>query len=128
MNCQSDHLAKEENTLYRKVVGQLTWLAGMSKPDIIFHVCEASAKLNKATAADIIIINKTMYKLNLHHHPLRYLPSILTIKSFSILLMQALMIYQMEEAKDVKLYSLLRVIVALFTGIHQKSRVLLNLL
>lgn len=127
MNCQSDHLAKEENTLCRKVVGQLTWLAGMSKPDIIFHVCEASAKLNKATAA-IIIINTTMYKLNLHHHPLRYLPSILTIKSFSILLMQALMIYQMEEAKDVKLYSLLRVIVALFTGIHQKSRVLLNLL
>ena len=99
----------------------------MSKPDIIFHVCEASAKLNKAIAA-IIIINTTMYKLNLHHHPLRYLPSILTIKSFSILLMQALMIYQMEEAKDVKLYSLLRVIVALFTGIHQKSRVLLNLL
>ena len=103
----SDHLAKEKNKLYRKVVGQLTWLAGMSKPDIIFHVCEASTKLNKATVADIIIINKTMYKLNLHHHPLQYLPSILTIKSFSILLMQALMIYQMEEAKEVKLYSLL---------------------
>ena len=44
--------------------------------------------------------------------------------------MQALIIYQMEEAKEVKLHSLLimLIIVALFTGIRHESSMLLDLL
>ena len=38
-------------------------MAGTSRPDISFTVCEASTKVNSATVADLLRINKTIKKL-----------------------------------------------------------------
>ena len=46
-------LTEAERTQYRSAVGQLNWVAGISRPDINFSVCEASTKLKYATVADV---------------------------------------------------------------------------
>ena len=49
--------------LYRAIVGQLNWVAGISRPDISFAVCEPSTKFTDATVADIIYVNKIIRKV-----------------------------------------------------------------
>ena len=51
-------MSREEKTAYRSAVGQLNWVAGISRPDISFSVCEASAKFKQATIADVLHANK----------------------------------------------------------------------
>ena len=57
-------LTDKEWSHYRVAVGQLNWLAGISHPEISFDVCQASAKIKSATVADIVDINKVIYKVN----------------------------------------------------------------
>ena len=52
-DCNSP-LTKAERTQYRSAVGQLNWVACISRPDISFSVCEASIKSKKATVANEI--------------------------------------------------------------------------
>ena len=54
---KSSLLSNEEKT-YRSAVGQLNWVAGISRPDIIFSVCEASTNFKQATVADVLYVNK----------------------------------------------------------------------
>ena len=50
-------MSNEEKTC-RSAVGQLNWVAGISRPDIIFSVCEASTNFKQATVADVLYVNK----------------------------------------------------------------------
>ena len=51
-------MSNEEKTSYRSAVGQLNWVAEISRPDISFSVCEASTKFKQATVADVLYVNK----------------------------------------------------------------------
>ena len=62
----SNERLKEKNSLLfnegkktnRSAVGQLNWVAGISRPDISFSVCEASTKFKQATVEDVLYVNK----------------------------------------------------------------------
>ena len=56
-------LSNEEKTSYRSAVGQLNWVAGPSRPDIGFSVCESSTKFKQATVADVLYVNKIIKNL-----------------------------------------------------------------
>ena len=58
MKDRKSPLTASENTLYRSAVGQLNWIAGISRPDISFSVCESSTKFANPTIADIHHVNK----------------------------------------------------------------------
>ena len=45
-------LDKNENRLLRKTVGQLSWAASQSRPDVGFGALDLSTRLNKATFSD----------------------------------------------------------------------------
>ena len=51
-------LSNEEKTSYRSAVEQLNWIAGISRPDMSFSVCEASTKFKQATVPDVLYVNK----------------------------------------------------------------------
>ena len=58
MSDRNSPLTKTERTQYKSAVGQLNWVAGISRPDISFSVCKASTKLKNATVADVYYVNK----------------------------------------------------------------------
>ena len=51
-------LSKEETTLLRGALRKLNWVAGMTRSEISFHVCEISIKIKTTTISDIISVNK----------------------------------------------------------------------
>ena len=55
---QHDSITEIERKLFRAAIGQLNWIAGVSRPEISFHVSVASLKIKTATVADLISIHK----------------------------------------------------------------------
>ena len=53
-------LTKEETTSFRASLRKLKWLAGMTRPEISFEVCQISTRVKNATVADILSINKVI--------------------------------------------------------------------
>ena len=53
-------LSKEETTLLRGALRKLNWVAGMTRSEISFHVCEISIKIKTTTISDIISVNKVI--------------------------------------------------------------------
>ena len=51
----------ERTTALRSAIGQLNWLAGMSRPEISFEICNVASKVKEAAIRDAIQINKTLY-------------------------------------------------------------------
>ena len=45
---KDDSLCKEENDNIRTLVGQLGWIAGQRRPDLVFEVCQLSNILNRS--------------------------------------------------------------------------------
>ena len=56
-------LNASEMSMLRSTIGQLNWLACITRPDIAFDVSAASSNVRKATVADIININKIITKV-----------------------------------------------------------------
>ena len=54
---------QEEKKLLRGVIGQLNWLAGITRPNISYNVCEASTKVKDATIADVLNVDKIVRKV-----------------------------------------------------------------
>ena len=52
----------KKKTSYRSAIGQLNCVAGVSRPDISFSVCEASTKFKQATLADVLYVNNKNHK------------------------------------------------------------------
>ena len=48
---------------FRGLVGQMNWVANISRPDMCFSACELSTLQSKPTAADLIKANKTIKEL-----------------------------------------------------------------
>ena len=59
-------LNPKEKTLLRKCIGQLNWLACISRPDIAFDVSLASSNVSVATVNDLVNINKLIRKVQRH--------------------------------------------------------------
>ena len=59
----NDLLTKEEKEMFRSAVGQLTWLSGISRPEISFQVCFAASVSASATVNDAIQLNKTISRV-----------------------------------------------------------------
>ena len=54
----SDEVTESERTSLRAAIGQLNWIAGMSRPDLSFDVCQLSSLVKNATVSDMIYANK----------------------------------------------------------------------
>ena len=54
---------REEKKLLRGVIGQLNWLAVITRADISYSLCEASSKVEDATIADVLGVNKIVKKV-----------------------------------------------------------------
>ena len=58
-----EKLIPKEQTLYRKIVGQLNWAVQGSRPDLAFEMIDLSTKLNEATVGDLVRAIKTIGRL-----------------------------------------------------------------
>ena len=56
-------MADEQKEMFRTAVGQLTRLAGISRPEISFHVCVAASVSSTATVTDAIHLNKVIKRI-----------------------------------------------------------------
>ena len=54
------NLTQEEVTLLRKANGKINWVAGITIPEISYHVCQVSARVKHATTADVHTISKVI--------------------------------------------------------------------
>ena len=63
MKDQKSSLTPSEKHLYKGIVSQLNWVAGISQPGTSFVVSESSTKFTHATVADIIYVNKIIRKV-----------------------------------------------------------------
>ena len=57
--CQSSNqLDEKERNDFRRAVGQFNWVSGITRPDILFHTCDASTRFKISTVADALRVNK----------------------------------------------------------------------
>ena len=56
----SDQLDEKERKDFRRAVGQLNWVSGITRPDISFHKCDASTRFKNSTVADALRVNKVI--------------------------------------------------------------------
>ena len=56
----------------RSVIGQLGWLAGQTRPDISFDICDLSSKVKNATVRDLLYANKVIRKVKSENVTLRF--------------------------------------------------------
>ena len=74
----SDHnspLTEAERTQYKSVVGQLNWVAGISRPEFLSSsdsVCEATTKLKNVTVADMYHVNKIIRNLKITKNCIKF--------------------------------------------------------
>ena len=64
-------LSNEEKT-YRSAVGQLNWVAGISRPNISFSVCKATTKFTQATVVDVLYVNKIIKNVKKSKSEIRF--------------------------------------------------------
>lgn len=57
-------LTPEENTQYRSLLGKLSWLSNITRPDLKWDVYSASRKNKNPTVSDLKSLNKVVSKLN----------------------------------------------------------------
>ena len=63
-NCSNDDLlSTEAREMFRSAVGQLTWLSGISRPEIAYHVCVAATVASSATVRDALQLNKVIKRV-----------------------------------------------------------------
>ena len=53
-----EEVTELERKNLRSVIGQLSWAAGITRPDISFMVCQLSTHVNSALVSDLIEVNK----------------------------------------------------------------------
>ena len=56
-------LDKSEVRKLKGLIGQLQWVAKLSRPDIAFDVCELSTRVKEATTTDMKRANKIVLKI-----------------------------------------------------------------
>ena len=53
-------LTLEKMTLLRKALGQINWVAGMTRPEISYHIGKTSPRVKNETSAHVHTINKAI--------------------------------------------------------------------
>ena len=71
---KNDMLTDVETKKYRTLIGQLSWVACQTRPDLSFDLCELSSVANKAKVADLMKANKILSKAKSNHVKLYYQP------------------------------------------------------
>ena len=56
----------EERSAMRSTIGKLNWLAGISRPDLSFEVCQFSSKVTQAVVEDIVQLIKIVHRAKKH--------------------------------------------------------------
>ena len=74
-------LSNEETTMLRGVLGQLNWIANMTRPDISYTVSSLSSCITHATIADIKTANKAVKFVKGVPPPQKKTPWIMTLRS-----------------------------------------------
>ena len=62
MTNNSDPLNENELKSYQTLIGQLSWIANQSRPDITFAICELSRAIKNATINHLIQVKKSLRK------------------------------------------------------------------
>ena len=57
---KSDKLTDDELKSYRTLIGQLSWAANRTRPDISFSICELSSAVKNATVDHLLQANKVL--------------------------------------------------------------------
>ena len=57
---KEDNLTTDERGQFRCINGQLSWIAGISRPDASFNVCNLSSSLANAKVSHLLLANKTL--------------------------------------------------------------------
>ena len=63
---------ESETSAFCKLVGKLNWVANQTRPDILFDVCQFSAKMKSPLIRDLIKANKTLNKVKCSPISIRY--------------------------------------------------------
>ena len=95
-------LSIEEKTSYISAVGQLNWVAEISRPDISFSVCEASPKFKQPTVADVLYVNKIIKNIKNSKNAINFPQLNLNNIKLQLFTDAVLTTYPMEAAKLVK--------------------------
>ena len=64
---KSSELSDSERKDFRSLIGQLSWIATQTRPDIAFDVCELSGHYKNATVADAVRLNKIISRVVSDH-------------------------------------------------------------
>ena len=64
---KSSELSESERKEFRSLIGQLSWIATQTRPDIAFDVCELSGHCRNATVADAVRLNKIISRVVSDH-------------------------------------------------------------
>ena len=59
---KNDMLTDIETKKYRTLIGQLSWMACQTRPDLSFDLCELSSVANKAKVSDMTKANTVLPK------------------------------------------------------------------
>ena len=75
-NHKPDHspLLSSERSEFRTIVGQLNWLAGITRPDLSFDVCQLSVVAKESTIADAKLLNKVVKRAHNERLAITYPP------------------------------------------------------
>ena len=60
---EKNKLNEDEKKLYRALVGQITWVATHTRPDVAFEACVLSSSYFEATVEDLLRLNRLVEKL-----------------------------------------------------------------
>ena len=77
-------LDANELSTFETVIGQLTWLANQTRPDISFDTCQLSAAKKNATVKDLLYANKTIKKIKNSEVHLKF-PSLENLETAKII-------------------------------------------
>ena len=65
-------LNEKEMQDLRSIIGQINWLAGVSRPDLSFENCILSTSQSKATVNDLIRANKALNSAKRHEYEIKF--------------------------------------------------------
>ena len=60
---KSSNISENERVEYRSLLGQLNWIGTLTRPDILFDVCDLSSSVKSATINDLLRLNKVVSRL-----------------------------------------------------------------
>ena len=75
---------KKEITSLRGALGKISWVAGMSRPEISYYVCEISTRVKNSTIADIFTINKVIKSIK--STPIHITIPVMNLQSLQLIL------------------------------------------